>query len=191
MELLLITTHYCMKTEEQKWIILEPIWMIPPPTICCLFKITTIVIIINETAKWLVIITLSHVWSKQCARAGVKVLLGLQTVDSLATRSKAVFFAFTFVLHNVQSHSSTRSGVCLFSWIMHNFSECQILWSLCYLVFHALTLKMPIQTSLSVVPELPVSLRSGEKFMKTSTPHADINCIFWIFVDAKDKDKDQ
>ena len=42
----------------------------------------------------------------------------------------------------------------------------------CSVVFHALTLKLPIQTSLSVAPELPVSLRSGEKcqnFRKTST----------------------
>ena len=39
--------------------------------------------------------------------------------------------------------------------------------------FHALTLKLPIQISLSVVPELPVSLSSGgkcHKFRKTSTP---------------------
>ena len=38
--------------------------------------------------------------------------------------------------------------------------------------FHALTLRLPIQTSLSVVPKRQVSLRSGEKcenFRKTST----------------------
>ena len=47
-----------------------------------------------------------------------------------------------------------------------------ILWSLCSVVFHALTLKLPIQTSLSVAPKLPVSLHSGENcanFSKTST----------------------
>ena len=47
-----------------------------------------------------------------------------------------------------------------------NFSERQILWSLCSVVFLALTLKLPIQTSLS----LPVCVRSGEncqKFRKT------------------------
>ena len=57
--------------------------------------------------------------------------------------------------------------------VSQNFSECQILWSLCSVVFHALTLKLPNQTSLSVAPKLPVSLRSvekSEKFMKTSTP---------------------
>ena len=56
---------------------------------------------------------------------------------------------------------------------LQNFSERQILWSLCLVVFHALTLKLPIQTSLSVVPKLPISLRSGEKsenFRKRSTP---------------------
>ena len=53
-----------------------------------------------------------------------------------------------------------------------NFSGRQILWSLCSVVFHALTLKLPIQTSLSVAPELQVSLRSTGKspnFRKTST----------------------
>ena len=47
---------------------------------------------------------------------------------------------------------------------LQNFSEHQILWSLCLVVFHALTLKLPIQTSLSVVPKLPVSFSSHEKF---------------------------
>ena len=63
-------------------------------------------------------------------------------------------------------------GRARFPEFYQNFSERQILWSLCLVVFHALTLKLPIQTLLSVVPELPVSLCSGEKseqFMKTST----------------------
>ena len=40
-------------------------------------------------------------------------------------------------------------------------------------IFHALTLKFPIQTSLSVAPKLPISLSSHEKcsnFGKTGTP---------------------
>ena len=40
------------------------------------------------------------------------------------------------------------------------------------MAFHALTLKLPVQTS-PVAPELPVSLSPAEycpKFMKTSTP---------------------
>ena len=56
---------------------------------------------------------------------------------------------------------------------LQSFSERQILWSLCSVVFHSLTLKLPIQTSLSVAPKLQVCVCSGEKcgnFRKTSTP---------------------
>ena len=52
-------------------------------------------------------------------------------------------------------------GCACFPEFLHNFSERHILWSLCSVVFHALTLKLPIQTSLSVAPKLPVSLCSG------------------------------
>ena len=44
--------------------------------------------------------------------------------------------------------------------------------SLCLVVFHTCALKLPIQTSLSMAPKLPVSLSSHEKrpnFRKTST----------------------
>ena len=54
------------------------------------------------------------------------------------------------------------------------------IYSLCSVVFHALTLKLHIQTS--VAPEHPVSLSSNEKcpnFRKTSTPPL---CILIIFV---------
>ena len=64
-------------------------------------------------------------------------------------------------------------GCARFPEFVQNFSERQILWSLCSGVFHALTLKLPIQTSLSVAPKLQVSLSSNEKcenFSKTSTP---------------------
>ena len=67
---------------------------------------------------------------------------------------------------------STRMHSC-FAEFLQNFSERQILWSLYSVVFHALTSKLPIQTSLSVAPKLPVSLRSGENcpnFSKPSTP---------------------
>ena len=53
-------------------------------------------------------------------------------------------------------------GCARFAEILQNLSERQILWSLCSVVFHALTLKLPIQTPLSVVPELPVVLSSHE-----------------------------
>ena len=54
-------------------------------------------------------------------------------------------------------------GLCSFSEILQNVSERQILWSLCSVIFHALKLKFPIQTSLSVAPKLSVPLHSGEK----------------------------
>ena len=50
-----------------------------------------------------------------------------------------------------------------FSWILQNFSERQISWRMCLVVFHALTLELPIQTSLSVASKLPIYTRSGEK----------------------------
>ena len=64
-------------------------------------------------------------------------------------------------------------GCACFPEFVQNFSERQILWSLCSVVFLTFTLRLPIQTSLSVVPELSVSLSSHEKcpnFRKTSTP---------------------
>ena len=42
--------------------------------------------------------------------------------------------------------------VLVFLKFCKNFSERRILWSLCSVVFHALTLKLPIHTSLSVTP---------------------------------------
>ena len=68
--------------------------------------------------------------------------------------------------------SACSQGCAHFPEFLQNFSERQILWRMCSVVFLALTLKLPIQTSPSVAPELPVSLRSGEKcpnFSKTST----------------------
>ena len=64
-------------------------------------------------------------------------------------------------------------GCALCAEILQNFSEHQILWSLCSVVFLAFTLKLPIQTLHSVTPELQVCVRSGEKcqkFRNTSTP---------------------
>ena len=71
-------------------------------------------------------------------------------------------------------------GCARFPEFLQNFSERQILWSLCSVVFHALTLKLPIQTSLSVAPKLPVYTHSGEKcsnFSKTSTPLRDCKWV--------------
>ena len=73
-----------------------------------------------------------------------------------------------------------KAGMCCFPEILQNFSERQILWSLCSVVFHALTLKLPIRTLLSVARKLPVFTRSGEKcenLSKTSTPwNGNKNC---------------
>ena len=63
-------------------------------------------------------------------------------------------------------------GCARFPKILQIFIERQILWSLCWVVFHAFALQLPIQTALSVAPELPIYLRSGEhcpNFNKTST----------------------
>ena len=54
--------------------------------------------------------------------------------------------------------SDVLQGCACFFEILQNFTERQILWSLCSVVVHTLTLKLPIQTSLSVTPKLPVSL---------------------------------
>ena len=52
-------------------------------------------------------------------------------------------------------------GCARFPEILQNFSK--ILLRMCSVVFHALTLELPIQTLLSVAPRLPVSARSDEK----------------------------
>ena len=68
---------------------------------------------------------------------------------------------------------TSAQGCALFSEFLQTFGKRKVLWSLCLVNFHPLTLKLPIQTSLSVASKLPVSLRSGEKdekFMKISTP---------------------
>ena len=70
------------------------------------------------------------------------------------------------------------SGVCSFCW---NFTERQILWSLCSVDFHTLKLQLPIQTPHSVAPELEVfvsSLQKCQKFRKTSTPQY---IFFYLF----------
>ena len=57
---------------------------------------------------------------------------------------------------------------------LQNFRECQILWNLCLVVFLTFTLRLLIQTSLSVAPKLQVWVRSGENcenVRKTNTSH--------------------
>ena len=57
--------------------------------------------------------------------------------------------------------------------LLQNFTQRQILFSLCSVDFHTLTLQLPIQTLLSVAPELQAfvsSLKNCQNFSKTSTP---------------------
>ena len=58
---------------------------------------------------------------------------------------------------------------------LQNFSERQISWSLCLVVFHALTLKLVNQTLLSVAPKLQVYVRSGEKMSKNQENDTKLN----------------
>ena len=62
-----------------------------------------------------------------------------------------------------------HQGCARFPEILQNFSERQIFWSLCSVVFHALTLKLSVQTSLS--PKFSVSLSSVENSGKRATPY--------------------
>ena len=81
----------------------------------------------------------------------------------------------TIIRHATCLLSCIYQGCAHFAEFLQNISERQILWSFCSVVFRALTLKLPIQTSLYVVPKLPVSLSSAEnchKFRKRSTPQA-------------------
>ena len=67
-------------------------------------------------------------------------------------------------------------GMLIFLKFCKIFCERQILWILCSVVFHSLTLRLPIQNSISVAPKLQVCASSGKKcqnFSKTSTPLAD------------------
>ena len=60
-------------------------------------------------------------------------------------------------------HPTPPQGCARFAETLQNFSESQILLSLWSVVFCTLTLRLPIQTSLSVAPKLQVSLNSREK----------------------------
>ena len=75
-------------------------------------------------------------------------------------------------------------GCARFLEFVQNLSECQILCSLCSIVFYALTLKLPLQTSLSVAPKLPVSLSSNEECpncRKTNTPQYELPFVLYHY----------
>ena len=68
---------------------------------------------------------------------------------------------------------NSLSGCARFPQFVQNFSERQLLWSLCSVDFHTFTSQLPIQTLHSVAPELPVfvsSLKNCQNFSKMSTP---------------------
>ena len=76
-------------------------------------------------------------------------------------------------MFNVASCIKGTQGCARFPQFVQNVSERQILWSLCSVDFHTLTLQLPIQTPHSVAPELQVfvsSLQNCQNFRKTSTP---------------------
>ena len=86
------------------------------------------------------------------------------------------------------SYLRPSPGCARFPEILQNFSELEILWSWCLVVFLALTLKLPIQTSLPV-PKIPVCVRSGEKCAKRVHPqctrawlttNAGNNVLFYV-----------
>ena len=63
-----------------------------------------------------------------------------------------------------------ETGGARFPEFTHNFSEFQILWSLCFVDFHTFTLQLPVQTLHSLAPELLVfvsSLGNCPNFRKT------------------------
>ena len=70
--------------------------------------------------------------------------------------------------HAILDFSKTVvSGVCSFCL---KFIERQVLWSLCSVDFHTLTLQLPIQTLHSVAPELQVFVSSLKISAKRAHP---------------------
>ena len=84
----------------------------------------------------------------------------------------SAWIAKTTTVTNIHQ-SEDFQGCAHFPEFTQNFSERRILWSLCSVDFHTLTLHLPIQTPHSVAPELQVfvsSLENCQNFSKTSTP---------------------
>ena len=88
-----------------------------------------------------------------------------QKKKSFASRSH-----FGRFLWSDKSYSNTNlklmQGYACFLEFLQNYSERQILWNLPLVVFHALILKLPIQTSLSVAPKLQDSFSFRWKLWK-------------------------
>ena len=93
-----------------------------------------------------------------------------QQCQGYRTRSNASRSFNNVQCNQVQAHTTmyfvkvqSHQGCARFPGVLKNFSERQILWGLCSVVCYDLTLRFPIQTSLSVAPKLPVCVRSGVK----------------------------
>ena len=119
------------------------------------------------------IIWKSHNFGKKIVdKCGSDYTTGDKIHDTLPLNSNPEIWKIFYSIY-INYIQGSNPWVCLFSWIFfQNYSERQILLILCLVVFHALTLKLPIQTSLSVAPKLQLCVRSGEKcqnFRKTST----------------------
>ena len=96
-------------------------------------------------------------------------------VNNYLGTSQVVTWSYcrVFMCTNSISKLLRVQGCARFPEILQNFSARQMLWSLCLVVLRALTLRLPIQTALSVAPQLPICARSGEKnqkISKTGTP---------------------
>ena len=71
----------------------------------------------------------------------------------------SIFFSFSCSSRQksckiIGFNPNSRVGCARFPEFTQNFTEHQILWSLCLVDFHTFTLQLPIQTPHSVVPEL-------------------------------------
>ena len=109
-----------------------------------------------------------HLWNIVIKLENVKGLC-----SSYCTLTDEVSVSSCSCEHYKCSVYPSYQGCARFPEFLLNFSEHQILWSLCLVDFLALTLKLSILTLLSVAPELQVSLSLHEKcpnFRKTSTP---------------------
>ena len=107
-------------------------------------------------------------------------LVGLESGIYLATVSQMLYQMNTTIRGDFKDHcrglggECSSPGVCSFCW---NFTERQILWSLCSVDFHTLTLQLPIQTPHSVAPELQVCVSSLNISAKRAHPRVPTRTV--------------
>ena len=82
------------------------------------------------------------------------------------------------ILKENKSKAITENlGCARFPELLHNFSEHQILWRMCSVVFHALTLRLFLQTSLSVY----VHVKNVKILVKQAHPRIEIDIYLFDF----------